>query len=132
MCAGDVDFVYTIDGAGTVTWGYPDGVSRPILPLPAERPEWKPLDPATEYASFSDYAIDFVLRGAGRLDDTACPVSSCYNLSTAIPAPNQDATPCCLARQTRSLSIVTGKLSIYRKSIESTVEANAMCGGYTI
>ena len=127
MCAGDVDFVYTVDGAGTVTWGYPDGVPQPILPLPLDRPVWTPLDPEKEYASFSDYVIDFVLQGAGRADLTSCPVSSCYNLSTAIPTPYLNGSPCCLARQTRSLSIITGKLSIYRKSLESTAEANIMC-----
>jgi hypothetical protein len=130
ICAGDLDFVYTIDGSGSLAWGYP-GLPDQNQTQPKYR--WiQDFELPSNYPAssrdqiFPSYVIDLVLAAYGR-SDVPCPEELCYNPDTAIPTPLDNKAPCCLPQQTKVPSVLGGKFSLGTKSGESATEANQMC-----
>ena len=129
ICAGELAFVYSVDGIGAPAWAYTPRVQRHRAP---DRP-WRG-DRESDLGQVG-YAIDIVLGGdkraggrpfqrgsyAGTLDD--CPIASCYNLSTRRPYGESQRPNCCWAAQTRVPSVRGGRFSVARKSIESVSTA---------
>ena len=131
ICAGDLDFVYAIDGSGSVAWAYPRSTDHDA---PDPEYEWiensqLPSNYPPQYLNFPSYVLDLVLASNGRPNDL-CPAALCYNPNTSIPTPLEEQAPCCLPRQTKVPSISGGKFSLSTKSTENTFEANQMCARY--
>ena len=141
ICAGDRDFVYTIDGAGSVAWAYPPDWEQ--SELGSQLPEdydyrWIEVDELPpNYATagipsltFQEKIIDLVLAEYGR-PSIDCPVSVCYDQSEQIPVPLRPPAgfqaKCCLPRQTKVPSVTGGKFSVATKSTETGIAATEMC-----
>ena len=136
ICAGDRDFVYTIDGAGSVAWSYPPDWEESV---PSEYP-WIEVDAlpsnyGEEVAkrpvlTFQEQIIDLVLAEYGR-PSIECEPALCYDQSEQIPVPLRPPAgvqaKCCLPRQTRVPSVGGGKFSLVTKSTESNTDATEMC-----
>ena len=119
LCAGDTQFVRTIDGAGTLSWGFSNFQQQDLVdtPLGPGTLRWERHLSYDSDAprSYSDYILDHVLAGNGR---GACPGELCYNYSTPIPSPLTNQADCCLAKQTNAPDVLTGSFSVKTKATE--------------
>ena len=128
ICAGDQEFVYAIDGIGTVVWGYPSNVNASA---PAAFKLFPTLEGEEQTLDYNQQTIDSLLNGHGR---GACPAELCYNRNFPIPVPlpQSQRAPCCIPRQTKAPTIQSGKFSIRTKATADLVEAtsvwNPACG----
>ena len=124
LCAGDREFVFALDGVGSVAWGYPTEVGY------QEDIWWPwhvPWNEGHSVLSFPEHVLDLVLDGAGRVSDDECTAHVCYDPTSTIPIPlNRTRAPCCLAAQTNVPTISAGKFSIKEKSVETSVDATNM------
>ena len=128
ICSGDQEFVFAIDGMGTVVWGFPYTVNA------SEPPDFKlfpELEGEAQTLDYNQQTIDALLNGHGR---GACPAELCYNSNFPIPVPLPQAVraACCIPRQTKAPTIESGKFSIKTKANSDLIEAtsiwNPACG----
>jgi len=119
ICAGDQDFVYTLDGVGSISWGFPESANRDP---PSDWPyaEWQTKE-YDDNLPFQSHVLEAVLNGKGR---EVCPADECYDATSAVPVPKPDQAECCLPHQTRVPAISGGKFAIITKSRESLYDAN--------
>ena len=129
ICGGDSDFVYAVDGMGTVVWGYPPGVAgTPEDPSFIDVPSW-PVR-SDEALSVNEQLVDSILQGNG---SSPCQVETCYiqdlgpALRNIIPRPASDRASCCVPRQTKAPSIEFGRFSVLQKSTNSVADTTTMC-----
>ena len=129
ICSGDRDFVFAIDGMGTVVWGYPPGVAgTPEDPSFIDVPSW-PVR-SDEALSVNEQLVDSILQGNGR---SPCQVETCYiqdlgpALRNIIPRPASDRASCCVPRQSKAPSIEFGRFSVLQKSTNSVADTTTMC-----
>ena len=121
ICAGDRDFVYGVDGMGTIVWGYPPRVNPGTIGFA----EWPTDD--TEELSNNGLVVDSILLGNGR---GSCPPQNCYYTQFAplppIPLPASERAACCVPTQTKAPSIEYGRYSVRSKTTASLPDTGAM------
>ena len=126
ICAGDRDFVYGVDGMGTIVWGYPPRVAGTIQEsIDTGFTEWPTDD--TEDLSYNGLAVDSILRGNGR---GSCPPQNCYYSQFAplppIPLPASERAACCVPTQTKAPSIEYGRYSVQSKTTANLPDTGEM------
>jgi len=139
LCAGDTDFVYTIDGLGVMAWAYPSnvdvasngsakGFARPSSTAPLRNfPDGS--DPLLANQTFNlslvegrsepEQIVDAVLRQLGRpYHQERCPVSyeeagptGCLILQGVGYVDNPDGPACCALAQYRMGQVDVGVFS---------------------
>jgi hypothetical protein len=142
LCAGDVQFVYAIDGAGTIVWGYPEEAQNdpqfgnktfirnfPDGELPTKTTGVESVSRSTSY---SHAVVDLLLRQQGRAH-WHCPPEECYDFQDKqAPLPNRP--DCCLARKLRTHTVDVGIFSLRDRANQGTDEAatlwNKQCSDY--
>ena len=103
VCAGDRDFVFAIDGMGTVTWGYPPTVTNlgDLSASPGFVP-W-PNKAGEVFANHNEVIIDSIIIGTGRQD---CPLDQCYGTvypgTPPVPLHPSRRSECCVTQQTKA------------------------------
>ena len=138
LCAGDTQFVYSVDGAGAVVWGYPDRVvNKPDfanhtysrnypdggVPNKTRGAETKVFrtDPGTVTSGYTYVVLDALLRQQGR-PVWHCEPEECFDFQNKqAPLPNRP--DCCLAAKTRAYSIDSGRFSVRMRTGQSAVDA---------
>jgi hypothetical protein len=155
ICAGDVEFVFTTDGAGVPAWSYPKRVETEVLEL-ADRnfPDGQDSsitaqvikEELLEGSSYAERVVDAVLQQLGRpyhQTDEMCGYDICfYTADTGFHHTKTDAPGCCLAQKVKVPAVIAGRFSVVKKSKESLEDAvqlwNPSCfdtlnvvGGYT-
>ena len=122
ICGGDLDFIYTVDGAGSPAWGYPQHSLINVTLDPRETP-WNRDRSESKALTFQDFVVDNVLSGEGRGE---CAFNLCYEEvpGEVIAVPRSDAARCCITKQTNVPNILAGTFSISVKAAENVAEAN--------
>ena len=120
ICYGEKEFVYAIDGVGTVAWS-PGTCSGQVCDGTNADSAGNWINDPTEDLKFKEFIINAALSGYGF---GSCPVDQCYDPAGAIPIPlSSGRAPCCLPFQTKVDSIVGGKFSLATKGAESLSDA---------
>merc|ERR1712096_129696 len=106
LCAGDRDFIFTIDGAGVPAWTYPDTADRSSLAdrnFPDGGSSTRDIavisEELAEESSYSERVVDILLQQMGRTyhQDT-CTFDRCYYYNEEnIQQAKLNAPSCCLA-----------------------------------
>jgi hypothetical protein len=123
ICGGDRDFVYALDGMGTVVWGYPPGVQGTLQEsIDNGFTPWNLIP--DEELNINQQAVNSIVGGHGR---GVCPPESCYFVGTPTPLSHLDRAACCVADQTRAPSIEYGRYSVRSKSLASVIKTTSMC-----
>ena len=121
LCAGERDFVYTIDGLGSPAWSYTEGMAPATPPT---RP-WINLSASDELLlNYPEYTLEKVLQGDMRnqgqpFDIELCPQADCYNGTVdgvPVAKPESERPGCCLGIQTKVPEIEAGIFSVTSKS----------------
>ena len=153
VCAGERDFVYAVDGAGTPTWafvseerlvidtlGYAASGNRYSYSYNREWPQMEEEDdPIPGYTlremshqgvqyemSYAESVIDFVLQGKYNGN---CSLATCYNVdegADGAPKLPSDAPGCCVALQTRTDRVIGGRFSVSTRKTESVADASLL------
>ena len=131
ICGGDTEFVYALDGIGTIGWGYPRSAvdnSRLNISNFVEDGSWW-LEP-DEILTSQEHTINGILQGHGN-PRRNCPVHECYVGVPPTPiaivpgAKNQALRPsCCAAFQTKVPDLAGGRFSLTKKHEETVSEAS--------
>ena len=138
ICAGDRYFVFSVDGIGVVTWGYPPGIEGTVEESIAQGfTHWGFTGiTGTEKVTLTgtEKIVDSLLDNQGSVE---CPATSCFYVvsptlpSFPLPEDGLGVIPsrasCCVAQSTRAPSIESGRFSVRKKSTETPAEANTMC-----
>jgi len=114
ICAGDRDFIYSLDGIGSVSWGYPISAGDTSEALSSDERKWQASDPSGENLNFATYVLDSVLRGEGR------GTCVCFDENSQYLVPRPD---CCIAKQTFVAGVVGDSFSLKEKDAETAVSA---------
>ena len=135
VCAGDREFVYTLDGVGAMFWGYGDNdlQYRQYQWLDPDYPDYRPwkTEAADVERTYAEFLLDRVLSGHGR-SVNSCPLQTgCYIPDpggSGFPVPLTDGTApdCCLVLQTNVPIVDAGKFSLVAKSTETLLEAGTV------
>ena len=131
VCAGDRDFVFAIDGMGTVTWGYPPTVTNlgDLSASPGFVP-W-PNKAGEVFANHNEVIIDSIIIGTGRQD---CPLDQCYGTvypgTPPVPLHPSRRSECCVTQQTKAPSIEFGSFSVQTKATLDTLGTTGMCAAF--
>ena len=115
LCAGDREFVYALDGVGSVAWGYPPDRENP----PISRP-WLFDDRDVKSANrpFVEEVLNIVLVGDGQIP---CGNDICYNSSLpGAPVALTPRQPCCIAQETKFPDTRTVRLKSFETAAEAT------------
>ena len=130
ICGGDTEFIFALDGVGSIAWGYPasalDGIRLNMSEF-VPNGNWR-IDP-DEPLPFQELILNSILVGAGN-PRVECPAEACYVGIPPSPIPLlpggsfQPVRPaCCLVQQTRVPDISGGKFSLATKGAETPEEA---------
>lgn len=123
ICGGDRDFVYAVDGMGTVVWGYPPGVLGTVQEFNEKGyAPWKQI--AGEHLNINQEAVNSIVEGNGR---GTCPSELCYFPGSPTPLSVLERAACCVPFQTKAPSIEYGRYSVQSKSTADVVETTKMC-----
>mmetsp|Transcript_36411 Transcript_36411/g.97292 ORF Transcript_36411/g.97292 Transcript_36411/m.97292 type:complete len:755 (-) Transcript_36411:467-2731(-) len=127
LCAGDRDFVFTLDGLGSIAWTYPEGTNEAKL-YSRNYPDGG--DPKRRRPSlksqplYTDGVIDTVLAQQGRkYHASLCSTEECFDTTLLVPTPLADRPPCCKAISTRVPVSRGARLSVEQKAAESVSDA---------
>lgn len=120
LCAGDLDFVFAVDGIGALSWAYP--VANAATPSSLVGRPWRG---AGQARTFSVHIIEQLLLEEGRSE---CPEQSCPMSNGTLRA---DLPACCLVQQVRTQTVEGGVFSLRAKSNElvdvSASQWNPLC-----
>jgi hypothetical protein len=146
LCAGDVDFVFTVDGMGVPAWSYPDHDSKHYPPpsdttrnfplgsnVPELHTDYSKLEFTPANATYAAKLVDVLLQNYGRYDRDECDyvigartACSMQDPETGFPLPHPNPPPCCLARKTYVSGVDAGRSSLKTKSRESAITATEL------
>lgn len=142
ICAGDQDFVFTVDGAGVPAWTYPQNFSEDYHMQKLEERNFPDGGSSKRThtvqselpASSAERLVDVLLQQMGRpyhSDSDRCNFTMCYKfqdfgagLRSQRPLPN--APPCCQPQKMRAPQVEPGPFSLVGRSQQTFSDAVRM------
>jgi hypothetical protein len=131
LCAGDLDFVYTVDGGGGISWAYPDTANvsnvRPRNFPNGTAPTMEYFAVTTPSTSYASALVDVLLRQHGRdvflanCSDAICFLPPEEGQVVGFERPGRP--DCCFARKMKVPNVVGGRFSLSAKSGSGVLEA---------